>query len=223
MLVALDGEALVGALVEVAAAGAAAVLVPAADVGDGEPLHEAPELAVGGGQQDQVPVVAHEAVGEQADAGEGGEGFGEHFQEGGVVAGGVEDGRAGVAAVEHVEHDAAGGDAGGAGHGGRVTRRGSGGKKMYLSPLFIPVFGAVDGVRVSRHRGRVLPTRSALERRAHDVVGGVVHPTFELRFEELLSLGTQRDRHPFLRAPSYHAPARDAGVAVRETEADAAG
>ena len=66
--------------------------------------------------QHQVPVVGHEAVGEDEDAGDGLLHLGEEGDEGVVVAGGVEEPLAAVAAVEHVVDDAADGLAGAAGH-----------------------------------------------------------------------------------------------------------
>src|SRR5258706_5976663 len=118
----LHGEALVSALIQVPAAGGMAMLVPAADVGDSEPLHEPTEVAVAARAQDQVPVVGHEAVAEQID-GHDREGFAKAFLEGGVVAGVVEELAAGVGAVEDVEDHAARGDAGGAGHEETVAKR----------------------------------------------------------------------------------------------------
>ena len=59
----LDGEAFETALVEVAASAGVAVGVPALGVGHGEPLHEAGELSILGGEEDEVEVVGHEAVG----------------------------------------------------------------------------------------------------------------------------------------------------------------
>ena len=115
--VALDGEGFVGALVKVAVACGVAVFVPASDVCDGEALHELAELGVGGGLEDQVPVVGHDAVGEELD-GDGVEGLGEDFFEGGVVEVFLEEGGAGVGSVEDVKEGVGGGDAGCAGHGG---------------------------------------------------------------------------------------------------------
>jgi hypothetical protein len=98
-----------------------------------------PRVAVAARQEDEVEVAGHQAVGEQADAGEQGQSLGEHFDERGVVAGVFEHRRAGVAAVEHVEHDAAGGGTGGAGHGA-VSYREKAQRYMYLSPFCVPSF-----------------------------------------------------------------------------------
>jgi hypothetical protein len=66
MAVFLYGEALESALVEVAAALAVAMGVPALGVGHGEPLHESRELAVGFWPEDEVEMIGHEAIGAYA-------------------------------------------------------------------------------------------------------------------------------------------------------------
>ena len=91
MVVALDGETLEAALVERAGAGGVAVGVPALGVGDGEKPHELAEVAVGFGPEDHVPVVGHQAVGEDAD-GEDFEGTFDHPFHGEIVGVIVEDG-----------------------------------------------------------------------------------------------------------------------------------
>jgi hypothetical protein len=99
--VALDGEALVSALVQVAAATRVVVCVVPADVRDAHPTHERRQRAVRPWREDQMPVVAHQAVGQQVDA-EAVEPLGQHAFEGGEVAVLVEQPHAAVATVGHV-------------------------------------------------------------------------------------------------------------------------
>ncbi len=64
---ALDGEGFEAALVEVAVADGAVGDAPAHGVGVGEPAEEVGDLGVGGGADDEVPVVGHEGVGEDGE------------------------------------------------------------------------------------------------------------------------------------------------------------
>jgi hypothetical protein len=82
----------------------------AADVCGSEAEHEVGEFAVVSGPEDEVPVVGHEAVGEDA-YGEDLAGLVEGLEEGLVIGGFVEDALAGVAAVEDMVDDVARGDA----------------------------------------------------------------------------------------------------------------
>jgi hypothetical protein len=84
----------------------------AEDMGVGELADEARETCVGGWPEDQVPVVGHEAPGEDADGGDL-EGIGNGFEEGGRVAVGVEDAGGAVVAVDDVVGQAGGSEASG--------------------------------------------------------------------------------------------------------------
>jgi len=106
MPVILHGKALVGSLVEVAAAFRVAMGVPAAHMSDREPVHEGRKLAIGAGPEEQMPMVGHKAPGQQAQW-NAHQRLGEDLLEGGVVALILEDAAAGVAAVEAVKHDSA--------------------------------------------------------------------------------------------------------------------
>lgn len=99
--VGLDGEGFEASLIEVAGARGVVMRVPALGVGVGQPLHEVTELAVGLRPQGQVPVVGHEAPGEDAD-GDALVGLGQNAFEGGVVLVFVEKGALADAPVENV-------------------------------------------------------------------------------------------------------------------------
>jgi len=58
----LYGETFKSALVYVAGSGCAVGLVPPLSVGDGDPMHEGSQVAVGAGPEDEVEVVTHDAV-----------------------------------------------------------------------------------------------------------------------------------------------------------------
>lgn len=68
VLVFLDGEALVAALVDRAHAGGAVEGVEALGVGDGDEAEEVGEFAVLGGGEDHLPLIGEEAVGEELGA-----------------------------------------------------------------------------------------------------------------------------------------------------------
>ncbi len=101
MVVLLHGEGLEAALVEVAAADVVIVGVPALGVRQGQPAEEARQLPGLLRPQDEVPVVGHQAVGQQAGGGVG-LGFFQDALEGPVVLVLEEEGAAAVAAVEGV-------------------------------------------------------------------------------------------------------------------------
>ena len=56
------GETFEAALVYVAGSGCAVGFVPPLGVGDGDPVHESCQVAVGSGPEDKVKVIAHDAV-----------------------------------------------------------------------------------------------------------------------------------------------------------------
>ena len=141
VVVVLDAEVFVAALVEVAG-GAAVVAVVSAGVGEGEPLHEALQVAVGAGAQDEVPVVAHQAPAQQVDV-EPREGVGEDVEEGLEVFVLAEDCLAAVAAVQDVVDQAGLDAAAGAGHRRSVTADGEAvnmGRDPFMSFFLSVVF-----------------------------------------------------------------------------------
>src|SRR5205085_1093873 len=85
--------------------------------------------------EDQVPVVAQEAVGEHAHAGGAAAGLAQEPDERGEVAGLGEDRHAAVAAVDHVVDDAAGSGAGPAWHAGHGNPRGPVVQEGGMSPF----------------------------------------------------------------------------------------
>ena len=115
----MDGEGFETALVEGAGAGGVVVGVPALGVGELEPAHEVGEEVglVLAGPEDEVEVVGHEDVGEDAE-GVTGVGLFEGAFKGDVVGGCVEDAGAGGGAVEDVVGGVAADAAGFAGHEG---------------------------------------------------------------------------------------------------------
>lgn len=96
--VGLDRKALVCPLIQVPAPGGVAVFVPSADVRHGEALHESAEIAVIARAQHQVPMVGHQAVGEQLDRHHR-QHLGEALFKGRIVTGTVEEISACVRAV----------------------------------------------------------------------------------------------------------------------------
>ena len=58
----MDGETFKAALVYVAGSGCAVGFVPPLGVGDGDPVHEVCQVAIGAGPEDEVEVVAHDAI-----------------------------------------------------------------------------------------------------------------------------------------------------------------
>jgi len=102
VLAVLDGEGFVGALVEVASALGVVVGVPPPDVGGGQAVHVPAQVAGVMRPQHQVPVVGHEAVGEQAH-GHVRVGLGHGALEGVVVRRLGEQLAAGVASVDDME------------------------------------------------------------------------------------------------------------------------
>jgi hypothetical protein len=67
VFVILNGKALIRALVEVPAANALAMQMPAADVRSGQPLHKGSEVTVSSRPHKHVPVIRHDAVRQKAD------------------------------------------------------------------------------------------------------------------------------------------------------------
>jgi site-specific DNA recombinase len=114
----------------------AVVAVIATGVRREQPLHPAPEVAVGVGSQYDVEVIGHQAVAQDID-GEALARIDDRLKEGIVIGGLVEDGLASVAAVEGVIPHAPDGGAGGAWHGITVLGARPAVNKRYV-PLFLP-------------------------------------------------------------------------------------
>jgi hypothetical protein len=106
MVVRLHGERFEPALREVAGSGRVAVGVPALGVRHGEPAHERGEVAIGARPEQEMKVVGHHAIGQQPHVLTR-DGLGEDSLECGVITVGLEEGQAGVAAVEGVVDEAA--------------------------------------------------------------------------------------------------------------------
>jgi hypothetical protein len=102
----LDRETFKATLVYVAGSGCAVGFVPSLGVGDGDPSHELCQVAVGFGPEDEVEVVAHDAIaakshGETVDA------FGEDLLEGEKISFLLEYTQATIGTVECVINDVA--------------------------------------------------------------------------------------------------------------------
>jgi len=121
VLILLDREALEPALIERTLSGGVVMGMPAVGVGDLNPLHPGGKIGVAGGQDDQMPVIGHEAVGQQLRGIGPGQGLMEHALKGGVVAVFLEDGKAQHAAVEDVIGESGFGDARRTRHGEHGT------------------------------------------------------------------------------------------------------
>ncbi len=111
----LHRKALEPPLIKVAVPDFVVVLLPAADMGHRQPLHEAAELPIDPRLEKQVPVVGHEAIGEQLHRLRR-QRLGHCAFEGEVVFVLVEDLPPTDAPVEDVEHDPCGGFASGSSH-----------------------------------------------------------------------------------------------------------
>ena len=128
-------EGLKPTLVEMAAAGTAPVGVPALGMGQGEQAHEGGEVIVAPRPEDQVPMIGHEAIGEDTHR-HALLHRGQHAFKGAVVLLLFEDGLASVSAVEHMINQTAGGVAVGASHGPlRLPDRWRCVNKWFLTPL----------------------------------------------------------------------------------------
>jgi len=145
MLVALDGEGLEASLVEMAGAGGMIVGVPAHGVGVGEPADEGGQLAVGPRPEHHVPVIGHEAVGQQADR-TALAGLGQHAFEGREVLGLLEQRQPGHRPIEDVINQTAGSNTGLSWHDreGSIVDDGSQGKES--RPLIRPRVEHVDEI-----------------------------------------------------------------------------
>jgi len=139
MNIVLDGKAFEAALVEMSVAYFMVMLLPASRVGHGEAGHECRELPGSRRAEEQMPVIRHDAVGEEAD-GNGCKGVSHDAFEGGEVLVFLEDFAAADAAVEDMKDHSGGGDARGAGHDGECNGGGVGGQIIAPVPFFFPPF-----------------------------------------------------------------------------------
>lgn len=120
MLIALDRKAFEPALIQVPPAAAMIVLVVSPHVGHADPAQPASQRFIRPGPHDQVPVVRHDAVGQQIN-GVSLESLGEHAFEGGIVLCFMKQPHATVPTVEHVINETGFDGAGSARHAGSLT------------------------------------------------------------------------------------------------------
>lgn len=90
--------------------------VPALGMGQSQQTHEGGKIVVSPRPQHQMPVVGHEAIGQNAHA-DAFRDFRQHFLECGIVFILAEDRLACVGPIEHVVHQPAGGVSQGSSHG----------------------------------------------------------------------------------------------------------
>ena len=114
----LDRKGPKTALVHVSAA--VVVLMITADMGGKQPAHVIAQVAVAARPEDEMEVVGHEAIGQEADR-DAFAGLAEQLEEGSEIAVLVEDGAARVPAVENVVAVTAQGSASIARHGGEYA------------------------------------------------------------------------------------------------------
>jgi hypothetical protein len=108
MMIALHRKTLEPALIQVALTDRFAVLAPPPDVSGTDPLHELGEVIGVPGPENEVPVIAHQAVAQNPHPGAPAALF-QQLEKREKIAGLLEDVQPAVAAVEHVKHDSAGG------------------------------------------------------------------------------------------------------------------
>jgi len=101
MKIFLDREALEAPLVEMSAGGVVIMLMVPTNVGDAEPAHQPRQRLLSSRPQHQVPVIGHEAEGQQID-GVALQRLGENLEKGGIVGLLVEQAHAAVAAIQDV-------------------------------------------------------------------------------------------------------------------------
>ena len=122
MGVVLDGKGLKSALIEVSRSGGLVLGVPPLGMGERKPTHEAREVVVGAGPDDQVEVIGHDAVGEEPN-GDSLVGLGQDVYEGVVVASVLKKSEASVRSVQNMVNEAALGGAKLSGHDPSLTNQ----------------------------------------------------------------------------------------------------
>jgi hypothetical protein len=135
MLVFLDREGLEASLVQRSGAAAVVMGVPAHSMGQGQPVQKVGKFPVLTRPKNQMEVVWHEAVGQQA-CGDVVFGLPEASFKGGIVAFFVEDGGASDSAVEGVVDITAGGNARSSWHAPTLRLPSLPGKIYESRPLF---------------------------------------------------------------------------------------
>ena len=136
MVVDFDRERFEPPLVEMAAAGGMMLRVPAHGMGVGQPAQKGSQLALLFGPQDEVPMVGHDAIAEDADRVPFA-GLVDDAEEGFVVAASFEEGQASDRPIEGVINKAAGGLASSAGHGRIVLSTGPTVKQKTVASRFL--------------------------------------------------------------------------------------
>ena len=119
IVVRLDGKRLVAPLVNVARTDATAILLPVANVGDGELLHERGQIAFLLRPQHKMPVIGHQAIRTDPHRATQ-QRFGDDLLEGLVVSVVVEQAHAADATVQYVEDHSTWRDSRGSGHARRL-------------------------------------------------------------------------------------------------------
>ncbi len=110
MLVFLHRNALIPSLVKMAFSLSLVRLLPAVGVGGGQPVHEFGKCGVFLGPQDKMPVVGHQAVGQEIHW-ESPAGFSEDPFEGLVISRGDKEFIPGIGPVQDMVNEPSGGDA----------------------------------------------------------------------------------------------------------------
>ena len=124
MTVCLDREALKSTLIKMSTRLMMIMSVVTPHVCNAEPAHEARQRLIAIGPQHQVPVVGHQAEGEQID-GIALEALAEDLEEGRVIARLVEEFHPAVAAIEHMVNASGLDGSRGSGHADSVPEMGS--------------------------------------------------------------------------------------------------
>src|SRR5688572_20667934 len=111
--------------------------VPALGVRERQPADESGELAIAARPDDEMPVIRHEAVGQEASFGPL-DGLQQDVLKGFVIGGRVKDREPGIGAIQHMVHIAAEGGSEGSSHALTVWDCDSKIKNRFLTPLLRP-------------------------------------------------------------------------------------
>ena len=122
MFVVLNRERLVCALIQMAAAHAIPMEMPAPNVGCSQSLNKISEIAVSCRPQDHVPMIWHDAKSKYFDRNQLRR-FADDAQEGLIIEILVEDPRSRIGAIEHVEDHTSWRNTNGAGHGANLFHK----------------------------------------------------------------------------------------------------